>query len=152
MCTPRSSSIRLSHILFAHFRHLFLVLHLLFFAKKCGVYIVDQLSMCIPFLYRRVIISPTTYLQMENTGTMAVVKSSVSEGSAVSSNIYTVCRWIDGRNSRLAKRICCSPTRSLLSRSSCCISPPLTGSRESSIPGEKYKAQERGTGVADVVS
>ena len=40
----------LFHILFAHLRQLLLVLHLLFFAKKCDVYIVDQLSTCVPFL------------------------------------------------------------------------------------------------------
>ena len=40
----------LFHILFAHLRQLYLVLHLLFVAKKCDVYIVDQLTTCIPFI------------------------------------------------------------------------------------------------------
>ena len=91
--------------------------------------------------------SPTTCWQMENMWTMMVVKSPVSEGNVVSSNAYTVCRWIDGRNSQPAKRICCSPTRSSLPRSSCCISPPSTGSRELSIPGSMSKGTrlKRGT-------
>jgi len=40
----------LFHILFAHLRQLYLVLHLLFIARKCDIYIVDQLSTSIPFL------------------------------------------------------------------------------------------------------
>jgi alpha-1,3/alpha-1,6-mannosyltransferase len=49
----------LFHVLFAHLRQLHLVLHLLFLAKKCDIYFVDQLSTCTPFirlfLYRRVV-------------------------------------------------------------------------------------------------
>ena len=40
----------LFHILFAHLRQLYLVLHLLFVARRCDIYIVDQLSTCIPFI------------------------------------------------------------------------------------------------------
>lgn len=47
------------HILCAHLRQLYLVLHLFFFPNKCDVYCVDQLSTCIPFirffLHRRVV-------------------------------------------------------------------------------------------------
>jgi hypothetical protein len=49
----------LFHILFAHLQRLYLMLHLLFMARRCDTYIVDQLSTCIPsirvFLGSRVV-------------------------------------------------------------------------------------------------
>jgi alpha-1,3/alpha-1,6-mannosyltransferase len=91
VCSPfflPRSLFGLFHILFAHLRQVYLMLHLLFVARRCDIYIVDQLSTCIPFIrlsgcssvagWSSTATSQTNCWQMESILTMIVVKSSVS--------------------------------------------------------------------------
>ena len=132
------SLLGLFHILFAHLRQLYLVLHLLFMAKKCDVYIVDQLTTRIPFirvfLNRRVVfychfsdklLADGEYLDNDGRQELGFTRR---RGFLKRVYRFPMNYW-EGLTTSYS-----SPTHSLLQRSSYCISPLSNRSRESAIP------------------
>ena len=86
----------LFHILFAHFRQLYLVLHLLFVAKSVTYILltnsrpVFRSSGCSSIVvWSSTATSPIICWQVESTWIMMVVKSSVSQDDVASSSTYT---------------------------------------------------------------
>ena len=152
----------LFHILFAHLRQLYLVLHLLFFANKCDVYFIDQLSTCIPFLrvllYRRVVFYchfPDKLLaDGEYVDTDGRQEFGLRRQRGVLKRIYRLpMDWWEELTTKQADLLLANSefTAKVFLRHF----PSIDRKPRVVYPGinvEKYKAQDKDADVADVVS